>query len=311
MYIKVLLSFTAPVVSCAPPLSSPFLSAKDLLCPNHSLFGSVSALPPLQFLSSLLLSTIPSIPSSLVFYISAPCIPQECFHSLFPSCHALFPLPSFIFVNPTTVLVGGCSITLETTRVMGAPLWPAAVSLANRVVQRTVSNPPPALVLELGAGSGVPSLALALAGSSVVATDRDPAVLDLLTRHADLNGVSAMRVRSLDWSESGDIKALRGEFPSGFPLIVGSDILYHPGDLRPLLSAVKALLSPDPAARFILAMSAHYFAELAGPLVARAEEVGFTLGSHTNETVDPDGSNSSLLGAGPRAVVSFFEFVLE
>jgi len=31
-----------------PPLSSPFLSAKDLLCPNHSLFGSVSALPPLQ-----------------------------------------------------------------------------------------------------------------------------------------------------------------------------------------------------------------------------------------------------------------------
>ena len=52
-----------------------------------------------------------------------------------------------------------------------AELWPSGVALARRVAARALKG---ARVLELGCGLGLPSLAAALAGGRVLATDWSP-----------------------------------------------------------------------------------------------------------------------------------------
>eukprot|EP00668_Euglena_longa_P033888 GGOE01043556.1.p1 GENE.GGOE01043556.1~~GGOE01043556.1.p1 ORF type:complete len:221 (-),score=68.34 GGOE01043556.1:247-840(-) len=160
---------------------------------------------------------------------------------------------------------------------MGAGLWPAARVLAADVLAALaeVSNSG-TVCLELGAGAGVPSLAVAVSGHSMVASDGSSAVVELLRRNAALNpkASATLTIHQLDWTDTDDIQAMLNEFPNRFMLICGSDILYHPSDLRPLLNTVSVLLASQQEARFLLAMSTNYFAELAGPLQARAGEAG-------------------------------------
>src|SRR5881275_1918486 len=58
-----------------------------------------------------------------------------------------------------------------------AELWPSGVVLARAIAGRSLRG---ARVLELGCGLGLPSLAAALGGGRVVATDWSAEALDLL-----------------------------------------------------------------------------------------------------------------------------------
>jgi predicted nicotinamide N-methyase len=96
----------------------------------------------------------------------------------------------------------------------GIVLWPAAIALAHEIAARSVKG---ASVLELGAGTGLPSIVAARLGARVVATDRNAAALAVCRRNAERNGV-VLEQRAADWTEWHETDT--------YDLILGADVLY-------------------------------------------------------------------------------------
>src|SRR3954447_1324049 len=78
-----------------------------------------------------------------------------------------------------------------------AELWPSGVALARAIAARALRG---ARVLELGCGLGLPSLAAALGGGRVLATDWSPAALDLLADNAERND-AGLETELVRWEE--------------------------------------------------------------------------------------------------------------
>src|SRR6478672_4756234 len=68
-----------------------------------------------------------------------------------------------------------------------AELWPSAIALARMVAARALHG---ARTLELGCGLGLPSLAAALAGGRVLATDWAPDALEAVRANAARNDLA-------------------------------------------------------------------------------------------------------------------------
>ena len=113
-----------------------------------------------------------------------------------------------------------------------AELWTSGVSLAAAVAERDLRG---RRVLELGCGLGVPSVAAALAGGNVLATDWAPEALEVTRRNAERNGA---RVETLlaDWSFP---ELLRERAP--FDLVLCADVLYEPRNVDALLELLPSL----------------------------------------------------------------------
>lgn len=126
-----------------------------------------------------------------------------------------------------------------------AELWPSGVALARAVGELDVGG---ARVLELGAGLGLPSLAAALCGADVLATDWADDAVELLRRNAGRNrvGLRAERVR---WDEP---RLLLREAP--WTLVLGADLLYEQRNADQLLELLPRLgadvLLADPGRPF-------------------------------------------------------------
>ena len=73
-----------------------------------------------------------------------------------------------------------------------AELWPSALALARAVGARALHG---ARTLELGCGLGLPSLAAALAGGRVLATDWAPDAITMTARNAERNGLKVEVLR--------------------------------------------------------------------------------------------------------------------
>ena len=114
-----------------------------------------------------------------------------------------------------------------------AELWPSGVALARRVAARALKG---ARVLELGCGLGLPSLAAALAGGRVLATDWSPQAIELLHENAARNGAELETAR-VDWQHPG---AITERAP--WDLVLGADLLYERRNVAPLLELVPRLL---------------------------------------------------------------------
>jgi predicted nicotinamide N-methyase len=114
-----------------------------------------------------------------------------------------------------------------------AELWPSALALARMVAARTLRG---ARVLELGCGLGLPSLAAALAGGRVLATDWSAAALELLAGNAARNGVALDTMR-VDWTRPEELLA-RGPFP----LVLAADVLYERRNVPVLLELLPRLV---------------------------------------------------------------------
>jgi predicted nicotinamide N-methyase len=111
-------------------------------------------------------------------------------------------------------------------------LWRSGVALARAV---SASGPVGLRVVELGCGLGAPSLAAALGGAEVLATDGDPEALDLVARNARLNGVQ-VETATVDWAAPDELVA-RGPFD----LVLASDVLYERGSVARLLKLLPRL----------------------------------------------------------------------
>jgi predicted nicotinamide N-methyase len=114
-----------------------------------------------------------------------------------------------------------------------AELWPSGVALARRVAARALKG---ARVLELGCGLGLPSLAAALAGGRVLATDWSPQAIELLRDNAERNGAE-LELEIADWARP---EALIERAP--WDLVLGADLLYERRNVAPLLDLVPRLL---------------------------------------------------------------------
>jgi predicted nicotinamide N-methyase len=114
-----------------------------------------------------------------------------------------------------------------------AELWPSGVALARRVAARSLRG---ARVLELGCGLGLPSLAAALAGGRVLATDWSPQAIELLRDNAERNDAE-LEPAVVDWARP---EALLERAP--WDLVLGADLLYERRNVAPLLELVPPLL---------------------------------------------------------------------
>ena len=135
-----------------------------------------------------------------------------------------------------------------------AELWPSGIALARRAEQ--IAGPG-MRVVELGCGLAVPSIAAALAGASVLATDWSTDGLSFARENARRNS-AALETALVDWRQPADLVA-RG----AWDLILAADVLYEnrnvPGllDLLPMIGERVLLADPGrPAAAIFLAEAA-------------------------------------------------------
>jgi predicted nicotinamide N-methyase len=99
-----------------------------------------------------------------------------------------------------------------------AELWPSGVALAVAVASLELRG---ARVLELGAGLGLPSLAAALRGADVLATDWAEDAVALLRLNAGRNRIG-LRAEQVRWDDPEPIVR-----QAPWELVLGADLLYE------------------------------------------------------------------------------------
>jgi predicted nicotinamide N-methyase len=114
-----------------------------------------------------------------------------------------------------------------------AELWPSARVLAAHVAARALRG---ARTLELGCGLGLPSIAAALAGGRVLATDWSPDAVEAAAHNARLNGVE-IEVAVVPWQRPQEIVE-RGPWD----FVIGADLLYERRNAGQLLELLPRLV---------------------------------------------------------------------
>ena len=137
-----------------------------------------------------------------------------------------------------------------------AELWPSGVALARVVETFDLAGK---RVVELGAGLGLPSLAAALRGADVLATDWADDAVALLRANAERNGI-ALRVERVRWDEPGELLA-----QAPYDLVLGADLLYEARNAAQLLELLPALgreiVIADPGRPFAKGFLDHFDVE--------------------------------------------------
>jgi predicted nicotinamide N-methyase len=113
-----------------------------------------------------------------------------------------------------------------------AEVWPSGVALARHVAGQPLAG---ARVLELGCGLGLPSLAAALAGADVLATDWAPHAIALLPDNAGRNGLR-LETALVSWARPQPLLAR-----APFDLVLAADVLYERRDVPLLLDLLPRL----------------------------------------------------------------------
>ena len=90
-------------------------------------------------------------------------------------------------------------------------------------------------VVELGCGLGVPSIAAARAGASVLATDACAEALALVERNARANEVD-VETATVDWAQPGELVRR-----APFDLVLCADVLYERASVAQLLTLLPRL----------------------------------------------------------------------
>lgn len=133
---------------------------------------------------------------------------------------------------------------------VGLQSWGSSIVFAERMCANplafNLAPASPIRILELGAGTGMLSIAAAKLclrsglGAAVVATDYHPQVLDNLRSNVDTNflSTSPIAVTPLDWQHPVYDSPLR----EPFDVILAADVIYHPDHARWIKSCVETML---------------------------------------------------------------------
>jgi predicted nicotinamide N-methyase len=114
-----------------------------------------------------------------------------------------------------------------------AELWSSSVALAHDVARRSLRG---AAVLELGCGLGLPSIAAALAGGRVLATDWSPDAVRATADNAARNG-AAVETAIVAWTAPEPVVAR-----APWRLVLASDVLYERRNVDLLLDLLPRLV---------------------------------------------------------------------
>ena len=113
-----------------------------------------------------------------------------------------------------------------------AELWPSALALARVVGSRALHG---ARTLELGCGLGLPSIAAALAGGRVLATDWSTEAIAMTAANAERNGAT-LETLVCSWTAPEPLLAR-----APYDLILASDVLYEARNGEALLALLPRL----------------------------------------------------------------------
>jgi len=180
---------------------------------------------------------------------------------------------STTFVTKTVVVRQGTDSGAGST---GMAVWNSSL-LLKRLLERLSGENPAWLrdktVLELGCGPGLVGIASALLGArKVIATDGNPAVVDLARRNvlenrplfAPAYGADAttaeeaspppvVTASELQW---GMLDAMEYA-DEGIDWVVGSDLTYNPASWRPLAETIATILSSSPTGKALYLSLGH------------------------------------------------------
>jgi len=134
----------------------------------------------------------------------------------------------------------------------GSGLWAAGQVLSTYLASRPdlCAN---ALCLELGSGTGVAGLTVAVHGAKQVVLTDVPDQMSLLRRNVEVNEVAQKtQCHPLDWRSRAERKALQ-PLSKRWTLIVGSDICYDYDLFQPLVGTLVSQCSEDTNVYFALA----------------------------------------------------------
>lgn len=113
-----------------------------------------------------------------------------------------------------------------------AELWPSGVALARHVAGVELAG---SRVLELGCGLALPSIAAALGGADVLATDWSEDALRFARRNAARNGAS-LAIALLRWSDELPLEP--------FDLVLAADVLYERRNADELAALLPRAVAP-------------------------------------------------------------------
>eukprot|EP00667_Euglena_gracilis_P024401 EG_transcript_28047 len=124
----------------------------------------------------------------------------------------------------------------------GQVVWPACYALCNYILRHPHVFQGKR-VLELGSGAGLSGLLAAQFCASIVLTDGNEVVLNLLSQNVADNASPgrAATSRRLLWG-SADVEEMD---PHSFDVLMGADILFWPQHVAPLFDTVRRLLTAD------------------------------------------------------------------
>jgi predicted nicotinamide N-methyase len=117
-----------------------------------------------------------------------------------------------------------------------AELWPSAIGLAQAIAGRSLRG---ARTVELGCGLGLVSIAAAMAGGRVLATDWSAESIRFTRSNATRNEVE-LETAIVDWAEP---QLLLERAP--WQLVLGSDILYERRMVDQMLDLLPRLVEPE------------------------------------------------------------------
>ena len=141
---------------------------------------------------------------------------------------------------------GGNSIKIKQGTSVGAgrtgvAVWNSCLLLTRLLVQNQNQYIENKIVLELGCGTGLASIACARLGATrVISTDGNPEVVDLARQNVERNSVSnVVETTTLGW---GLLNAM--DYSDVADVIIGSDLTYNSGTWRVLTETISTILKP-------------------------------------------------------------------
>jgi predicted nicotinamide N-methyase len=131
-----------------------------------------------------------------------------------------------------------------------AELWPSGVALARDVGRRSLRG---ARTLELSCGLGLPSIAAALSGGRVLATDWAPDAIEMTRRNAARSGTT-FETLVCDWAHPEPILSR-----APWDLVLAADVLYERRNVDQLTELLPRLV--DGSGEILLADPGRVLAE--------------------------------------------------
>ncbi|KAJ3361628.1 hypothetical protein GGF32_007096 [Allomyces javanicus] len=230
---------------------------------------------------------------------------------------------------PYSLHVGAHSLQiaeLTDTHHHGTTVWPAGETLCfyfRDLAAKSTNGLAGKRVLELGSGTGILAVYLALLGAAVVATDQDvPIILDNLRANVDRNRPSALtgigatsydiivaahnwgttpspaldrlaRLPASSWASDNDLSTADSQ-PMPWDYIIAADCIYTLEPLPLLLQSIDCLVGSGPSKTVVLVAMERRDPLVSDRFVEQSKALGFVVAKVPRSKLNKDVAHESM-----------------